>query len=148
MADGSHLPYDDNVAFTQMIVAMAHRHQAIVEAELGRLTGTEDGLTVPEYEARFTDPVQAADFVARTGVDALAICIGNVHGRYRREPCLDFDRLAALQRSVPVPLVLHGASGLARGDGTAGHYAWRAQIQRQHRGAGGIRRRRCETACK
>jgi tagatose 1,6-diphosphate aldolase GatY/KbaY len=112
MADGSHLPYDDNVAFTQMIVAMAHRHQAIVEAELGRLTGTEDGLTVPEYEARFTDPVQAADFVARTGVDALAICIGNVHGRYRREPCLDFDRLAALQRSVPVPLVLHGASGL------------------------------------
>ena len=112
MADGSHLPYDDNVAFTQTIVAMAHTHQAVVEAELGRLTGTEDGLTVPEYEARFTDPVQAADFVARTGVDALAVCIGNVHGRYRHEPCLDFDRLAALQHAVPVPLVLHGASGL------------------------------------
>ena len=112
MADGSHLPYDDNVAFTQTIVAMAHMHQAVVEAELGRLTGTEDGLTVPEYEAKFTDPVQAADFVARTGVDALAVCIGNVHGRYRHEPCLDFDRLAALQHAVPVPLVLHGASGL------------------------------------
>jgi tagatose 1,6-diphosphate aldolase GatY/KbaY len=112
MVDGSHLPYEDNVAFTQTIVAMAHRYQAVVEAELGRLTGTEDGLTVPEYEAKFTDPVQAADFVARTGVDALAICIGNVHGRYRHEPCLDFDRLAALQHAVPVPLVLHGASGL------------------------------------
>jgi len=112
MADGSPLPYDDNVAFTQTIVAMAHMHQAVVEAELGRLTGTEDGLTVPEYEAKFTDPVQAADFVARTGVDALAVCIGNVHGRYRHEPCLDFDRLAALQHAVPVPLVLHGASGL------------------------------------
>jgi len=112
MADGSPLPYDDNVAFTQTIVAMAHMHQAVVEAELGRLTGTEDGLTVPEYEAKFTDPVQAADFVARTGVDALAVCIGNVHGRYRHEPCLDFDRLAALQHAVSVPLVLHGASGL------------------------------------
>jgi tagatose 1,6-diphosphate aldolase GatY/KbaY len=112
MADGSHLPYEDNVTFTQTIVAMAHMHQAVVEAELGRLTGTEDGLTIPEYAARFTDPVQAADFVARTGVDALAVCIGNVHGRYRHEPRLDFDRLAALQHAVPVPLVLHGASGL------------------------------------
>jgi tagatose 1,6-diphosphate aldolase GatY/KbaY len=112
MADGSHLPYDDNVTFTQTIVAIAHMHHAVVEAELGRLTGTEDGLTVPEYEAKFTDPRQAADFVARTGVDALAVCIGNVHGRYHHEPCLDFDRLAALQQAVPVPLVLHGASGL------------------------------------
>jgi tagatose 1,6-diphosphate aldolase GatY/KbaY len=112
MVDGSHLAYADNVAFTQTMVALAHTHQAVVEAELGRLTGTEDGLTVPEYEAKFTDPAQAADFVAQTGVDALAVCIGNVHGRYRREPCLDFDRLAALQRAVSIPLVLHGASGL------------------------------------
>jgi tagatose 1,6-diphosphate aldolase GatY/KbaY len=76
------------------------------------LTGTEDGLTVPEYEARLTDPDQAADFVAHTGVDALAVCIGNIHGHYRGEPRLDFDRLAAIRQAVPVPLVLHGASGL------------------------------------
>jgi tagatose 1,6-diphosphate aldolase GatY/KbaY len=112
MADGSHLSYQENVVFTRTMVGMAHRRQAAVEAELGRLTGTEDGLTVPEYEARFTDPVQAADFIGQTGVDTLAVCIGNVHGRYRQAPRLDFDRLAALQRVVPVPLVLHGASGL------------------------------------
>ena len=112
MADGSHLPYRENVVFTQAMVRLAHRHQATVEAELGRLTGTEDGLTVPDYEALLTDPAQAADFIGQTGVDALAVCIGNVHGRYRQAPRLDFDRLAALQRLVPVPLVLHGASGL------------------------------------
>src|SRR5215471_15685028 len=112
MADGSHLAYEDNVTFTRTMVTLAHERQAVVEAELGRLTGTEDGLTVPEYEAKFTDPAQAADFVAQTGIDALAVCIGNVHGRYRNEPRLDFDRLATIQRTVPVPLVLHGASGL------------------------------------
>jgi tagatose 1,6-diphosphate aldolase GatY/KbaY len=112
MADGSHLAYDENVAFTRAMVTTAHARQAAVEAELGRLTGTEDGLTIPEYEARFTDPAQAAAFVAQTGVDALAVCIGNVHGRYRSEPRLDFDRLAAIRQAVAVPLVLHGASGL------------------------------------
>lgn len=112
MADGSHLPYHENVVFTRTMVVRAHERQAAVEAELGRLTGTEDGLTVPEYEAHFTEPAQAADFIGQTGVDALAVCIGNVHGRYRQTPRLDFDRLAVLQRVVPVPLVLHGASGL------------------------------------
>ena len=115
MADGSHLPYRDNLAFTRDMVAVARTHQAAVEAELGRLTGTEDGLTIPEYEARLTDPGQATDFVAQTGIAALAVCIGNVHGRYRTEPNLDFDRLAAIRQAVPVPLVLHGASGLPAG---------------------------------
>lgn len=112
MADGSHLSYQDNLTFTRQVVALAHRRQAVVEAELGRLTGTEDGLTVPEYEAKFTDPTQAAEFVAQTGIDALAVCIGNVHGRYRSAPHLDFARLEAIQHAVSVPLVLHGASGL------------------------------------
>lgn len=116
MADGSHLTYAENIAFTREMAALAHAAGASVEAELGRLTGTEDDLTVPEYESKLTNPAQAAEFVAETGVDALAVCIGNVHGPYPGEPRLDFERLAAIRdalaRSHDVPLVLHGASGL------------------------------------
>jgi tagatose 1,6-diphosphate aldolase GatY/KbaY len=112
MADGSHLAYPANVAFTCEMAALAHARGAAVEAELGRLSGTEDGLTVAEYQAKLTDPDQAADFVARTGVDALAVCIGNIHGRYPGEPRLHFERLTAIRRAVAAPLVLHGASGL------------------------------------
>jgi len=112
MADGSALPYAENVAFTRAMAGLAHGHDASVEAELGRLAGTEDRLSVAEYEAHLTDPGQAAEFAAETGIDALAVCIGNVHGHYRGEPKLDFERLAALAQCVPVPLVLHGASGL------------------------------------
>jgi tagatose 1,6-diphosphate aldolase GatY/KbaY len=112
MADGSGLPYAENISFTREMVALAHEQGGTVEAELGRLAGTEDGLTVEEYEARLTDPDQAADFVAQTGADALAVCIGNIHGRYKGEPRLDFDRLDAIRKAVSVPLVLHGASGL------------------------------------
>ena len=114
MADGSHLAYDENVAFTRAIVELAHARAGFVEAELGRLAGTEDGLTVAEYEAKLTDPGQAREFVAQTGIDALAVCIGNVHGNYRGEPRLDCARLAAIRDVVSVPLVLHGASGLSR----------------------------------
>jgi tagatose 1,6-diphosphate aldolase GatY/KbaY len=112
MADGSHLPFADNVAFTRQMADLVHEQGGAVEAELGRLTGTEDGLTVPEYEARLTNPGEAADFVAQTDIDALAVCIGNVHGRYPGEPDLDFERLDAIRNTVSVPLVLHGASGL------------------------------------
>lgn len=112
MADGSHLDYADNVAFTRAMVAAAHAQRAAVEAELGRISGTEDGLTVADIEAHMTDPDQAVDFVQQTGVDALAVCIGNVHGTYPGEPRLDFDRLTAIRARVVVPLVLHGTSGL------------------------------------
>jgi tagatose 1,6-diphosphate aldolase GatY/KbaY len=112
MADGSEMDYDENVAFTGGVAALVHGKKGTVEAELGRLTGTEDDLTIPETLAKFTDPEQAADFVKRTGIDALAVCIGNVHGRYHTEPRLDFERLKAIREGVPVPLVLHGASGL------------------------------------
>lgn len=114
MADGSHLAFDENVAFTRAMVELTHTRGGFVEAELGRLAGTEDGLTIAEYEAKLTDPDQAREFVARTGIDALAVCIGNVHGKYRGEPQLDFARLAAIRAAVNVPLVLHGASGLPR----------------------------------
>jgi tagatose 1,6-diphosphate aldolase GatY/KbaY len=112
MADGSHLDYAANVAFTREMAGLAHARGASAEAELGRLSGSEDGLTVEEYQARLTDPAQAAAFLDLTKADMLAVCIGNVHGRYRGEPRLDFERLAAIRQAVAVPLVLHGASGL------------------------------------
>ena len=94
MADGSHLAYAENTVFTASMSVLAHEQGGFVEAELGRLSGAEDGLTVPELEARLTDPASAAAFVAQTGVDALAVCIGNVHGHYHGAPKLDFARLA------------------------------------------------------
>ncbi len=112
MADGSHLPYEENLTFTREMTKLAHAKRAVVEAEIGRISGTEDGLTVAEYEAKMTDPDSAAEFVRATQVDALAVTIGNVHGKYRSEPKLDFKRLAAIRKLVTVPLVLHGASGL------------------------------------
>ncbi len=112
MADGSDLSYENNVTFTRQIVEQARTCGAAVEAELGKISGSEDGLSVGEREARLTDPAQAADFVRQTGVDMLAICIGNVHGEYRVEPRLDFARLEQIRREVSIPLVMHGASGL------------------------------------
>jgi len=113
MADGSHLPYLENLAFTREMTKFADTFGAVVEAEIGRISGTEDGLTIAEYEATMTDPDQAAEFVKETQVDALAVTIGNVHGKYRSEPKLDFKRLLAIRKLVDVPLVLHGASGLS-----------------------------------
>jgi tagatose 1,6-diphosphate aldolase GatY/KbaY len=112
MADGSRLPYADNLAFTREMAAYAHAAGAAVEAELGLIAGTEDGLTVADIEARMTDPALAASFAAETGIDALAVCIGNVHGHYRAAPRLDFDRLKRIRDQVDAHLVLHGASGL------------------------------------
>ena len=112
MADGSHLDYGANLCFTREMAALAHANGVAAEAELGRLAGTEDGWSVAAYEASLTNVDQAAAFVDDTGVDMLAVCIGNVHGAYDGEPRLDFARLAMLQERVAVPLVLHGASGL------------------------------------
>ncbi len=70
------------------------------------------GLSVADREAQLTDPDQAADFVDKTGISALAICIGNIHGKYHRPPKLDFSLLAAIAKQVSIPLVLHGTSGL------------------------------------
>lgn len=112
MADGSPLPYAENLAFTREMTQVAHAQGAAVEAEIGRISGTEDGLTIAEKEAKMTDPSQAAEFVRETQVDALAVTIGNVHGKYQGEPQLDFQRLAAIRQLVALPLVLHGASGL------------------------------------
>jgi len=112
MADGSHFAYDQNVEFTAKMSRLVHMQGLGVEAELGRLTGSEDGISVPDYEAKLTNPEQAAEFVQETGIDSLAVCIGNVHGHYRSAPVLDFNRLEEVRRRVHIPLVLHGASGL------------------------------------
>ncbi|XP_074305068.1 uncharacterized protein LOC141639999 [Silene latifolia] len=116
MVDGSHLPFDDNVLYTKYICQLAHKKNMFVEAELGRLSGTEDDLTVEEYEAKLTDFGQARDFIDKTGIDALAVCIGNVHGKYPAAgPNLRLDLLEdlrALTSEKNVSLVLHGASGL------------------------------------
>ncbi|WP_071518548.1 class II fructose-bisphosphate aldolase [Geitlerinema sp. PCC 9228] len=112
LADGSHHPYQENLTFTREMTQLAHSYGAAVEAEIGRISGTEDGLTVSEKEAKMTDPQQAGEFVRATQVDCLAVTIGNVHGKYRSEPHLDFDRLQKIRDAVSLPLVLHGASGL------------------------------------
>jgi tagatose 1,6-diphosphate aldolase GatY/KbaY len=114
MADGSHLSYAENLAFTREMTQLSHRYGAVVEAEIGRISGTEDGLSVAEKAAKMTDPVQAGEFVRATQVDTLAVTIGNVHGEYRSEPKLDFDRLVRIGQNVgqDILLVLHGASGL------------------------------------
>jgi fructose/tagatose bisphosphate aldolase len=103
------------VAITREVVALAHDAGVWVEAELGALAGDEDASGATEAGA-MTDPAQAAEFAERTGVDALAVAIGNVHG-FTPEPVrLDLGRLAEIAAATPVPLVLHGASGLPAED--------------------------------
>ncbi|MEU1179269.1 class II fructose-bisphosphate aldolase [Streptomyces sp. NPDC005820] len=113
MVDGSHLPFAENIALTREAVRRARDHGAWVEAELGALPGDEDVSTnATACAAALTDPAQAAEFVAATDVDALAVAVGNVHGFTAAPIRLDLDRLSAIHSAVPVPLVLHGASGV------------------------------------
>ncbi|CAH9075882.1 unnamed protein product [Cuscuta epithymum] len=118
MVDGSHLPFEENISYTKYISVLAHSKKLLVEAELGRLSGTEDGLTVQDYEAKITDVDQANNFIEATAVDALAVCIGNVHGKYPPSgPNLRLDLLKDLYglcSKKGVHLVLHGASGLSQ----------------------------------
>lgn len=110
MIDGSHLPFAENVRLTRETVDLARRYGASVEGELGSIGGVEDD--IESLEGRLTDPEQAAAFVEQTGVDALAVAIGNCHGLYKGPVRLDFDRLAAIRARVGAPLVLHGGSDI------------------------------------
>lgn len=115
MFDGSHLPYEENIAVTKQVVEYAHARGVVVEAELGKLAGVEDEVNVKAEDATYTDPEQAVDFVKRTGVDSLAIAIGTSHGAYKfsGEPKLDFKRLETISNLLPnFPIVLHGASSV------------------------------------
>lgn len=86
MIDGSHLPFDENIALTKRVVEYAHDRGVVVEGELGRLAGIEDAVDVSDKDASYTDPDQVQEFVNRTGVDSLAIAIGTSHGAYKFKP--------------------------------------------------------------
>jgi fructose-bisphosphate aldolase class II len=113
MIDGSHLPFEENVALTKKVVEYAHPKGVWVEAELGRLAGVEEDVQSDEHI--YTDPDEAKEFVERTGCDSLAIAIGTSHGAYKfkGEARLDFDRLEKIKALLPdYPIVLHGASSV------------------------------------
>ena len=113
MIDGSHLPYEENIAITKQVVDYAHPRGVWVEAELGKLAGIEEHVSSAEHV--YTDPDEAVDFVRRTGCDSLAVAIGTSHGAYKfkGEARLDFERLQTISNKLPgYPLVLHGASSV------------------------------------
>lgn len=110
MIDASHEEFANNIETVKSVVEYAHKFDATVEAELGRLGGQEDDLVVDEKDAMYTNPEQAKEFVEKTGIDSLAIAIGTAHGLYKGEAKLDFERLKEIRAVVDVPLVLHGAS--------------------------------------
>lgn len=112
MIDASKHPLDENIKITKDIVDIAHAVGVSVEAELGKIGGTEDDITVDEREATFTDPDEAERFVKETGLDSLAIAVGTAHGPYKGEPKLDFDRIKVIKERLDMPLVLHGSSGV------------------------------------
>ncbi len=120
MIDGSHLPYDENVALTSKVVEYAHQHDVTVEGELGVLAGIED--EVVAEESTYTQPDEVEDFVQKTGVDSLAISIGTSHGAFKFKlkegesaPPLRFDILEEIEKRIPgFPIVLHGASSVVQ----------------------------------
>ena len=112
MYDGSSLDYEENVAKTKEIVKIAHAFGVTVEGELGYVGNTSEAVN----SDNFTKSEEAMDFVKRTGVDALAIAIGNQHGQYKGIPKLDFERLKEIRAKVDCGLVLHGGSGIAAKD--------------------------------
>ncbi|WP_075062042.1 ketose-bisphosphate aldolase [Ornatilinea apprima] len=111
MIDASSEPWEVNVSRTQEVVRLAHAVGVSVESELGHVGTGGKYLSKDKNRALLTDPDQAAEFVRLTGIDALAVAIGTIHGEYQGEPNLDFERLQKLDSVVNVPLVLHGSSG-------------------------------------
>lgn len=114
MFDGSHLPLEENIEQTKKMIAMADEYDAAVEAEIGCVGGSEDGSE--DIAINCTKPEDAVRFAEETGVDALAIAIGNAHGNYKSTPKLRFDILEECEKSVDAPLVLHGGTGISPDD--------------------------------
>lgn len=114
MFDGSHLPFEDNIKQTEEIVELAKKYGVTVEAELGLVGGSEDGSS--DQGIRCTNPEDAKVFCEQTGIDALAVAIGNAHGNYPVAPTLEFKVLEEIDKKTTVPLVLHGGSGITDAD--------------------------------
>jgi len=112
MYDASTMSYADNVASTSDVVAHCHEHGVFVEAELGEVGG-KDGVHAPGAR---TDPDEARDYVTATGIDALAVAVGTSHAMLTRDAAVDLDLITRLHDAVPVPLVLHGSSGVPDAD--------------------------------
>jgi fructose-bisphosphate aldolase class II len=111
MVDASRQPFEKNVEVTKRVVEAAHAVGVSVEAELGHIETGDVKLTEEQAAKKMTDPAEAAIFVEKTGVDALAVAVGNAHGLYKYEPKLDFRRLEDISRNVDAYIVLHGGSG-------------------------------------
>lgn len=116
MIDGSHYPLEENIALTKKVVELAHMFGVSVEAELGRIGGQEDDLTVDDAEAAYAIPSECDQLVRETGVDCFAPALGSVHGPYKGEPKLGFDRMEEVMKLTGVPLVLHGGTGIPTKD--------------------------------
>ena len=114
MYDSSTYPFEENMARTREVVEIAKKYGATVEAELGLVGGSEDGSC--DHGIRCTDPEDAKVFCENTGIDALAVTIGNAHGNYPVAPTLAFDVLEEIDQKTEVPLVLHGGSGITDED--------------------------------
>ena len=112
MADGSALPYEENVAFTKKVVEVARNFDVDVEGELGHVGRVGDGGADFNDKSTFTLPEEAAAFAKETGVTSLAVAFGSCHGVYKSTPNLDLERLQEIDRATDVPLVLHGGSGI------------------------------------
>lgn len=112
MIDGSHHPLAENIALTKRVVDVAHALGITVEAELGRIAGQEDDLSVTEAEQAYAMPAECEELVRVTGVDCLAPALGSVHGPYKGKPKLGFERMEVIGRLTGVPLVLHGGTGI------------------------------------
>lgn len=116
MYDCSTAPYEENVSRVAEMVKICHAMGATVEGELGHVGDNEGAGKLENPSNYFTDPAVARDFVERTGVDTLAVAVGNAHGDYKFPPKLDFDRIEVIASGTSLPLVLHGGSGLADDD--------------------------------
>ena len=116
MYDCSTLPYEENIRCVADMVSICHEKDVTVEGELGHVGDNEGKGKLKKPEDFYTDPDQALDYVKRTGVDALAVAVGNAHGDYKFSPRLDFERIATISGKTGIPLVLHGGSGLSDDD--------------------------------
>jgi len=113
MFDGSQLPFDDNVAITKEVVAMAHPKDISVEAEIGAVGYSDPTI---DFTPQYTEPDQAKEFAELTNVDALAVAVGTVHRMVTQNACLQFERLKKIKELVRTPLVIHGSTGVADED--------------------------------